>query len=129
MWAFEVVPGEPAQQLEVELGEVVEEEKIVVVVDAFFLDGAVEAFAMGVHARCLGKGMPVGAQQAGELGREVALELAPVVGEDGLDGEGKHGLDEAEELGGRGAGVTAGGPGPSEVRMQIGAGDDLVALV
>ena len=54
VWAFEVVPGEPAQQLEVEVGEVVEEEQVVVVVDAFFLDGAVEAFAVGVHARGLG---------------------------------------------------------------------------
>jgi hypothetical protein len=47
--ALEVVPGEPAQQLEVEVGEILEEEQVVVVVDAFFLEGAIEALAVGVH--------------------------------------------------------------------------------
>lgn len=51
MRAFEVVPSQPTQEFEVEVGEVVEEEKIVVIVDAFVLYGAVEAFAMGVHLR------------------------------------------------------------------------------
>jgi hypothetical protein len=125
--ALEVVPGEVAQEFEVEVGEVVEEEQVVVVVDAFFLDGAIEAFAVGVHARGFGEGMPVGGQAVGERGGEMALELAAVVGEDGFDGEGEDGLDQAEELGGGGAGVAVGGPGPGEVRVQIGAGDDVAA--
>lgn len=71
----------------------------------------------------------MGKQQRGELVREVALEFAAVVGQYGFDGEGKHGLNQAEELRCGGAGVAAGGPGPGEVRMQIGAGDDIAALV
>ncbi len=71
----------------------------------------------------------MGGQQGGELVREVALEFAAVVGQDRFDGEGKHGLNQAEELRRGGAGVTAGGAGPGEVRMQIGAGDDIAALV
>ena len=57
--------------------------------------------------------MPMGEQQVSQRLGEVALELAAVVGEDGLDGEGKDGLDQAEELGGSGAGMAAGGPRPS----------------
>src|SRR6267154_3434597 len=71
----------------------------------------------------------MGEQQRGELMGEVALELAAVVGQDRFDGEGEHGLNQAEELRRGGAGVTAGGAGPGEVRMQIGAGDDVAALV
>src|SRR5271156_976699 len=71
--------------------------------------------------------MPVCGEPFGQCGGEVALKLAAVVGEDGFDGEGEDGLDEAEELSGGGAGVAAGGPGPGEVRMQVGAGDDVAA--
>ena len=59
----------------------------------------------------------------------MALELAAVIGEHRFDGEGEHGLDEAKELRGGGAGVAAGGPGPSEMRMQIGAGNHVAALI
>jgi hypothetical protein len=68
-------------------------------------------------------------KQRGELVREVALEFAAVIGQYGFDGEGEHGLNQAEELRCGGAGVAAGGPCPGEVRMQIGAGDDIAALV
>src|ERR1700693_5509847 len=71
----------------------------------------------------------MGEQQRGEFVREVALEFAAVVGQDRFDSEGEHGLNQAEELRRGGAGVAAGGAGPGEVRMQIGAGDDVAALV
>ena len=92
--ALEVVPGEVAQEFEVEVGGVVEEQLVVVVVDALFLQGAIESLAVGVHLGRLGEGVPVGEQAMGQFGGEVALELAAVVGEDGLDGEGEDGLDE-----------------------------------
>lgn len=107
--SLEVVPGEIAQQFEVEVGEVIEEQQVVVEVDAFLLHGAIEAFAVGVHAGCFGVGVPVGEQVVGQRAGEVALEFAAVVGEHGFDGEREHGLDEAEELAGSGAGVAAGG--------------------
>ena len=122
MGALEVVPGEPAKQFEVEVGWVIEEEQVVVIVDELFLDGAIEAFAVGVHLRGFGEGVPMGEQPIGKGGGEMTLELAAVVGEHRLDGEGEYGLDQAEELGGGGTGVTAGGPGPGEVGVQIGAG-------
>ena len=128
MGTLEVVPSQPTQQFEVEVGEVVEEEQVVVIVDAFLLDGAIEAFAVGVHFRGLGEGMPVSEQSVGESGREIALEFAAVVGEHRFDGEGEHRLNQAKELCGGGAGMTARGPGPGEVRMQIGAGDDVAAI-
>jgi len=127
--ALKVVPGQPREQLEVEVGEVVEEEQVVVVVDELFLDGAIEAFAVGIHLRGLGEGVPMSEQPIGEGGGEMALELAAVVGEHGFDGEGEHGLNQAEELGGGGAGVTTSGPGPGEVGVQIGAGDEVAAVV
>src|ERR1700693_2500508 len=71
----------------------------------------------------------MGEQQGGQFVREVALEFAAVVGQDRFDGEGEHGLNQAEELRRGGAGVAAGGAGPGEVRMQIGAGDNVAALV
>ena len=51
VWALGVVPGEPAQQLKVEIGELIEEQQVVVIVDELVLDGAIEALAMGVHLR------------------------------------------------------------------------------
>ena len=65
MGALEVVPGEPAQEFEVEVGEVVEKQQVVVVVDAFFLNGAIEAFAVGVHLGGFGVGVPAGEQAVG----------------------------------------------------------------
>jgi hypothetical protein len=99
-----------------------------VVVDEFFLNGSIEAFAVGVHLGCLGVGMPMGEQLVGQGAGEVALELAAVVGKHGLDGEWEHGLDEAKELFGGSTGVAVGGPGPGEVGMQVDAGDDVAAL-
>ena len=60
MGAFEVVPGEVAQEFEIEVGDVIEKQQVVVVVDAFFLDRAIEAFAVGIHLRGLGIGVPMG---------------------------------------------------------------------
>jgi len=71
----------------------------------------------------------MGEQSVSQGGGEMALELAAVVGEHRFDGEGEYRLDELEELCRGGAGVAAGGPGPSEVRMQIGTGDDVAAMV
>ena len=62
------------------------------------------------------------------LASAVALEFTAVVGEDGFDGEREHGLNQAKELSGGGTRVTAGDPSPAEVRMQIGAGDDVAAV-
>jgi len=128
VWAFQVVPSEVAQQLQAEVGEIVEEEEIVVVVDTLFLHGAIEALAVGVHFGRLGKGVPMGNQMVGQGGGKVAQECAAVVGEHGLDGEREYGLNKAKELGSGGAGVAAGGPGPAEVRMQVGAHDDVTAI-
>ena len=129
MWAFQVVPREPAQQFEVEIGRVIEEQQVVVVVDAFLLHGTVEALAVRVHAWRFGKGMPVSKQAISERSGEMALEFAAVVGEHGFDGKREHRLNQAKELCRRGAGVTAGGPRPGEMGVQIGAGDDEAALV
>jgi len=63
--AFEVVPRQPRQQGEIELAGVIEEEQIVVVVDELFLDGAIEAFAVRIHSRRLGVGVPMGKQPIG----------------------------------------------------------------
>ena len=121
--------GEVAKQFEVEVGEVVLEQQVVVEVDAFFLDGAIEAFAVGVHLGGLGVGMPVGEQAVGEFGCEVALEFAAVVGEHGLDGEREDRLDEVQEVGGGEAGMAAGGPSPGEMGMQVDEGDEVAAVV
>ena len=70
----------------------------------------------------------MGEQVVGQCRCEMALELAAVVGEHGFDGKREHRLDQAEELGG-GAGMTARGPGPGEVRVQVGAGNDVTPRV
>ena len=71
VWALGVVPGEPAQQLKVEIGELIEEQQVVVIVDELVLDGAIEALAMGVHLRRLRIGTPVRKQQVGVSGQYI----------------------------------------------------------
>jgi len=71
----------------------------------------------------------VGKQAIGEGRGEMALEFAAVVSEHGLDGEWEYRLNQTKELCRGSAGVTARGPRPSEMRVEIGAGNDKAALV
>ena len=59
VWSFGVVEDEPLGEFLVEAGEV-GEEQVFVVVDEGFLDGAIEAFGMGIHFWGLGVGIPTG---------------------------------------------------------------------
>ena len=63
--ALGVVPEQVIEEFIVALGEVVIEEQVFVVVQEFLLDGAVEAFGMGIHPQRLGGERSEGACASG----------------------------------------------------------------
>ena len=86
--AFIVIPIEPAEQLEVECGQI-GEQQIGVIARELLSQGAVKAFAMGIHFWGFRIGVPMGHGVALELLGKVAFELAAVVGQDSLDATGE----------------------------------------
>ena len=83
MGPFGVVEDQPLGEFWVEAGEV-GEEQVFVVVDEGFLDGAIEAFGMGIHFWGLGVGIPTGDLLFREGLGEARLKLGAVVGEQHL---------------------------------------------
>lgn len=67
--------GQAAQQLVIEVGQVIEAQQVVVVVDAIFPDRAIETFAVGVHPGGLRVGLPMDEKALGERRGEVPLEI------------------------------------------------------
>ena len=57
MRSFRVVPDEPRDQLAIEL--IGGDQQLLMVIDEFFLNGAVKTFDVGVHLGSSGIGMPV----------------------------------------------------------------------
>ena len=76
-----VVGEQPVGQFLVEGSQVVEEE-VLMIVHERFLEGAVEAFGVGVHFRRAGVRPPVGDAAFLQTLLEVAQKLRAVVGED-----------------------------------------------
>lgn len=126
VWSLGVVFTEVFQHQVVEGAEVVGEE-VFLVVDEFFLQGAVEAFVAGVHFGAFGVGVVVSPVLfAGEC-VEGAGELAAVIGEDFADGRGEDGLDEGGELRGVFAVGARHGDGECESGVVVGGGEDVAA--
>ena len=124
--ALGVVEHQPVGQFLVEAGQV-GEQQVFVVVDEGLLDGAVEAFDVGVHLGGFGVGVPaldaVGVERLGKAG----LELGCVVREQHL------GLLRQQAQGGGecGAGVAAGfagsGHGEGKAAGRIDEGEEVAA--
>ena len=57
MRSFSVVPDEPRDQLAIEL--IGGDQQLLMVIDEFFLNGAVKTFHVGIHLGSSGIGMPV----------------------------------------------------------------------
>lgn len=126
MGTLGIVEEEPIGEFLVEQGEI-GEEQILVVIDEGFLQGAVEAFGVGVHFWGLGVGIPaLDAVGLAGLG-EARFELRAVVGKQHL------GLGRQQSQGGleRGLGVAgrlAGdGEGEGQTAGGIDAGDEVAA--
>ena len=83
MWSFRVVPDEPVRQLPIELFRILKEREIPV--NEFLLDRPIESFAVGVHLRGLGIGMPMQDGLPVELGLKGFHELRAIVREHPLD--------------------------------------------
>lgn len=88
MWALGVVEDEPIGEFLVEGGQVGKEE-IFVEVDEGLLEGAVEAFEVGVHPGRLGVGIPARDAAFLQGSGKVCLELAAIVREQDLRGFGQ----------------------------------------
>ncbi len=88
VWNEGIAGDQPVGHFAVEFGEVGKQE-VFVVVDEAFLDGAVEAFGMGVHLGGAGVGPPVSDAILFEFGIELAHELGAIVGEPKAHGVGQ----------------------------------------
>ena len=121
-----IVEEEPIGEFLVEQGEI-GEEQILVVIDEGFLQGAVEAFGVGVHFWGLGVGIPaLDAVGLAGLG-EARFELRAVVGKQhlGLGRQQSQGcLERVLCVAGRLAGD---GEGEGQTAGGIDAGDDVAA--
>ena len=94
--AFGIVPNEIVNELAIE--GLRREQFLRVIIGKFFLDGAVETLAVGIHLGRLGIGMIMRKVQSFELCPEVFHELRAVVGQNEGDGERKYLETEEEEL-------------------------------
>lgn len=127
MGALGVAPEHVIEEFIVALGEVVIEEQVFVVVQEFLLDGAVEAFGMGIHLGGLRVGVPVDQGLLGHGGGEVFHEFTAVVGEHGLDPVGEHGGGEVQKALSGGAGVAGGRHGDTDAAIQVDGGEHVAA--
>ena len=93
---FGVVEEEPVHEFLVEARKV--EEERIVIVDEFFLDGAVEAFDVGVHLRCSGVRVVVSDLELEQSFSEHFLPLGTVVREHKGRRVREHPPPHAEEL-------------------------------
>ena len=120
---FCVVEQEPFHEGDVEAFEI--EKESLMIVNEFFLNGAVEAFDVGVHLRGLGVGVVVDDLQFKEPLSKVFLELGAVVREYECHRIWKHLTPLLKEVF-RGLGsVRSGAPGKGESGMDVFAGDDV----
>ena len=81
-----IVSQQPVGQVPVKGGQVVEEH-ILMVIHELFLEGAIEAFGVGIHFRGTGIRPPMGDAVLVEALLEVPEELRAVVGEEELGAE------------------------------------------
>lgn len=126
MWALGVVEDEPVGEFLVEQGQV-GKEQVFVVIDEGFLEGAVEAFDMGVHPGAFGVGIPALDMPCLDGSGEVFFELAAIVREHDLGGlwqQGEHGFQ-----GGLGVATGFAGQGQCQGKTAcwIDEGDDVAS--
>ena len=88
MWTLGIEPGEPLKKLQVELGQIVEQQRFVYV-EELFLHGAVEALAVRVHLGGSREGVPVHNALSSQGAVEVFAELVAVIREHSAYGGGE----------------------------------------
>src|SRR6185369_3639906 len=121
-----VVPEEISEELRIEAFEV-QEEKMLVPVQEFLLDGPVEALDMRIHLGAARVGMVVHDGEAREFGGEVLLPLAAVVREDEGNLERKHLLEQGEELFGGEGGMGKSAQGEAHAAEEVHGGHDIAS--
>ena len=97
------------------------------VVDETLLNGAVEAFTMGVHFRRPRIGPPVGDVMAFEFAFEVFHKLRAVVGQQVADRHRSQSDKGAQGVCGAGAAAGGGSPGEGEARAGGDEGEDIAS--
>ena len=124
--SFGVIEEEPVSEVPVEVRQVVEEQ-VLVVIHELFLEGAIEAFGVGVHFRRAGVRPPVRDAAFLQALLEVAQKLRAVVGEHeawGFRQEMAQGVQREGRLAARRGG---GGKGDGEAGVRVDEGEQVAA--
>ena len=124
--SFGVIEEEPVSEFPVEVRQVVEEQ-VLVVIHELFLEGAIEAFGVGVHFRRAGVRPPVRDAAFLQALLEVAQKLRAVVGEHEAWGgrqEMAQGVQRESRLAARRGG---GGKGDGETGVRVDEGEQVAA--
>ena len=122
--ALGIEPGQPVQEAQIELGQVVEQQ-LLVYVQELLLDGPVKAFAVDVHFWGSREGMPVHYALSLQGMVEVLGELLAVVREHPTYWNGEQRLMELPGHNGLLAGRVLYPQGEAEAAGQIRAGDQM----
>ena len=120
--SFGVIEEEPVSEVPVEVRQVVEEQ-VLVVIHELFLEGAIEAFGVGIHFRRAGVRPPVRDAAFLQALLEVAQKLRAVVGEHeawGFRQEMAQGVQREGRLAARRGG---GGKGDGEAGVRVDEGE------